>query len=134
MTRFDAETPQERRTLFAEAVTAHRERASAFMTLEADCRSSASDETEGVPAPWIQFAENMFNLDVTDSELEQVHTLVSEFPEFRVDQLESPEDAEATNVRITARSDANRLAAFADRVFIEVYNCPDEYQAWVTAI
>jgi hypothetical protein len=71
---------------------------------------------------------------VTDSELEQVHTLVSEFPEFRVDQLESPEDAEATNVRITARSDANRLAAFADRIFIEVYNCPDEYQAWVTAI
>ncbi|CAJ52876.1 hypothetical protein [Haloquadratum walsbyi] len=132
MTRFDAKTPKERRTLFAEAITAHRERASAFMTLEADSRPDNKDE--GVPAPWVQFAENMFNLDVTESELERVHTLVGEFPEFRVEQLESPEDTEATNVRITARSDANRLAAFADRIFIDVYNCPNEYQAWATAV
>ncbi|ERG94979.1 hypothetical protein [Haloquadratum walsbyi] len=136
MTRFDARTPQERRTLFAEAITAHRERASAFSTFEADSNPNTDPESENeeVPRPWVQFSENMFNIDVTESELERVHTLVGEFPEFRVDQLESPEDAEATNVRITARSDANRLAAFADRVFTEVYDCPDEYQVWATAV
>ena len=142
MTRFDADTPTDRRKLFADAVTAHRTRGSAFLTIEAappespafDPDSDEEDEGEDDPQPWLQFAEKTFNLDTTGDELDRVKSLVDEFPEFRIDELESPEEAEGTNVRITARSDANRLADFADRVFREVYEREEDYRAWVVAV
>jgi len=141
MTRFDADTPTDRRKLFADAVTAHRTRGSAFLTIEAAPPESPAfdpdgdeEEEEEDPQPWLQFAEKTFNLDATDEELDRVKSLVDEFPEFRIDELESPEEAEGTNVRITARSDANRLADFADRVFREVYEREEEYRAWVVAV
>lgn len=144
MTRFDAETPTERRKLFADAVTAHRTRGSGFLTIEAEEPEEPSfgadaengdDEkgTEEVP-PWLQFAEKTFNLDVTDEEQERLNELVDDYPEFRIDALESPDTAEGTNVRITARSDANRLADFADRVFQEVYGFDEDYRAWVVQV
>ncbi|MFB6250941.1 MAG: hypothetical protein ABEI27_04525 [Halobellus sp.] len=132
MTRFDADDPQDRRKLFADAIAAHRNRASAFLTIEADHEADADNEDS--PAPWLQFAESTFNLDVDDGELDRLNDLVDDFPTFRVDQLESPEEAEGTNVRITARSDANRLATFADRVFLDVYDHEADYRAWVTEI
>ncbi|MFC6989409.1 hypothetical protein ACFQJD_13140 [Haloplanus sp. GCM10025708] len=128
MTRFDAADPTERRKLFADAVTAHRERDSDFLTVEAD-----PTDNEAV-APWIQLAVETFNLDCTDAELDRVKALLDEFPEFRIDRLERPEEAEGTNVRITARSDANRLAAFVDRAFQDVYGRDDDYRAWVVRI
>lgn len=131
MTRFEAETPRERRKLFADAVVAHRNRGSAFLTVEAE-RDPEIDGDD--PGPWIQFAERTFNMDVTDEELDRLKSLLDEFPEFRIDQLETPEEAEGTNVRISARSDANRLAGFVDRAFQAVYGRSDEYLAWVTAI
>ncbi|MGQ4555143.1 hypothetical protein [Halobellus sp. GM3] len=132
MTRFDADDPRERRKLFAEAITAHRARASPFLTIEADRDPDA--DGEDAPAPWVQFGERTFNVDVTESELDRLNALVDEFPEFRIDQLESPDEAAGTNVRITARSDANRLAAFADRVFRDVYERPEDYRAWVASV
>lgn len=147
MTRFDADTPTDRRKLFGDAITAHRNRGSSFLTVEAErveepafggdgpAEGDADDEDADDDAPpWLQFSEKTFNLDVTDDELGQLKTLVGEFPEFRIDQLESPESAEGTNVRITARSDANRLADFADRVFCEVYDMRDDYRAWVVRV
>ncbi len=141
MTRFDADTPTDRRKLFADAVTAHRTRGSAFLTIEAAPPESPAfdpdgedEEDEEEPQPWLQFAEKTFNLDVTDAELDRVKALVDEFPEFRIDELESPDTAEGTNVRITARSDANRLADFADRVFRDVYEREEGYRAWVVAV
>jgi len=141
MTRFDAETPTERRKLFADAVTAHRTRGSSFLTIEAEPTASPAfdpdgddEEDEDEVPPWLQFAEKTFNLDATDEELDRVKALVDEFPEFRIDELESPDTAEGTNVRITARSDANRLADFADRVFRDVYDCEEAYRAWVAAV
>ena len=146
MTRFDAETPADRRKLFADAVTAHRERGSAFLTVEVEPpreelrfgEPSSDDEseepTEDSPPPWIQFAEKTFNLDCTDEELARLHDLLDEYPEFRIDEQETPEDAEGTNVRISARSDANRLAGFLDRAFAEVYDQPDDYRAWVVQV
>lgn len=144
MTRFDADTPTDRRKLFADAVTAHRTRGSAFLTIEAETVEEPSfgtdEETEqnedgdDEPAPWLQFAEKTFNLDVTDDEHERLNGLVDDYPEFRVDALESPDTAEGTNVRITARSDANRLADFADRVFTEVYGYEDDYRAWAVQV
>lgn len=143
MTRFDADTPTERRKLFADAVTAHRTRGSGFLTIEADEPETVSfgedavddeDEEEEAVPPWLQFAEKTFNLDVTDEEHERLNDLVDDYPEFRIDALESPDTAEGTNVRITARSDANRLADFADRVFREVYDLDEEYRAWVVQV
>jgi hypothetical protein len=132
MTRFDADDATERRKLFAEAVTAHRERASPFCTVEVD--SDPAADGEDAPAPWVQFADGTFNMDVTDEELERAKSLLSEFPEFRIDKMESPEESEGTNLRVTARSDANRLAAFVDRAFREVYGRDDDYRAWVAAV
>ena len=147
MTRFDADTPTDRRKLFADAVTAHRTRGSAFLTIEAapveepsfgnDSGGNEADEdTEEAdePAPWLQFSEKTFNLDVTDAEHDLLNELVADYPEFRVDSLESPDTAEGTNVRITARSDANRLADFADRVFTDVYDYDESYRAWVVEV
>jgi hypothetical protein len=132
VTRFDADAPAGRRHLFAEAVAAHRERGSAFCTLEAD--PATADGGDRLPAPWVQFAEDTFNLDCTDEELAALKTLLGEFPAFRIDALTSPEDAEGTNVRVTARSDAGRLAEFADRVFRTVYGREEGYRAWVAAV
>lgn len=128
MTRFDAADPTERRKLFADAVRAHRERDSAFCTLEVD---GGDDEA---PRPWVQFADRTFNLDCTDAELDRLESLLDDFPEFRIEAMESPEDVDGTNVRVTARSDANRLAGFVDRVFREVYGRPDDYRAWAAAV
>ena len=153
MTRFDATDPTERQKLFADAVTAHRERGSPFLTVEAeltddeqaradelaDSEADADAETDE-PAetppqvPWVQFADQTVNLDCTDDELDRLKSLLSEFPEFRIDQLESPEESEGTNVRITARADANRLAGFVERVFLTVYERPDGYRAWVVQL
>jgi len=154
MTRFDADAPADRRKLFADAVTAHRRRGSAFLTVEveppreelqfgesdgddaedpdgdADSEAGGRDEAP----PWIQFAEKTFNLDCTDEELARLHDLLDEYPEFRIDERETPEEAEGTNVRISARSDANRLAGFIDRAFLEVYDRPEDYRAWVVQI
>lgn len=132
MTRFEADEPRERQKLFAEAITAHRTRGSAFTTFEADHDPDLDGEES--PAPWLQFADKTFNLDVAGDELDRLNDAVDDFPAFRIDQLESPEEAEATNVRITARSDANHLAAFADRVFQHVYDRDEGYRAWVTAV
>jgi hypothetical protein len=155
VTRFDATDPTERQKLFADAVTAHRERGSPFLTIEAELTDAeqarvddlaegedeadaetASDESAETPpqVPWVQFADQTVNLDCTDEELDRLKDLLSAFPEFRIDQLESPEEAAGTNVRITARADANRLASFVERVFLTVYERPDDYRAWVVQL
>jgi hypothetical protein len=155
VTRFDATDPTERQRLFADAVTAHRERGSPFLTVEAELTDAeqarvdeladsetdaetetASDEPAETPpqVPWVQFADQTVNVDCTDAELDRLKDLLSEFPEFRIDQLESPEESEGTNVRVTARADANRLAGFVERVFLTVYERPDDYRAWVVQL
>ena len=131
MTRFDASDPRDRRKLFAEAIAAHRTRASPFVTFETETDPDADDDA---PRPWVQFGEETFNLDVTAAELDDLKSLVGEFPAFRIEHLESPDEAEGTNARITARSDANRLATFADRLFLDVYGHEDSYRAWVAEV
>lgn len=128
MTRFSADTPVERRKLFADAVVAHRGRGSPFLTVETP---KTGDEAID---PWIQLSEKTLNMDCTDAELERLKSMLDDYPEFRIDRLESPEDAEGTNVRITARSDANRLAEFVDRAFQEVYGREESYTAWAVEI
>jgi hypothetical protein len=135
MTRFDAADAAGRRKLFADAVVAHRNRGSGFLTVEVDPEAVDTDpDADDVPPPWIQFAEKTFNLDCTDAEIDRLTGLLDEFPEFRVDSMERPEEAEGTNVRITARSDPNRLAGFMDRALQVTYGLDDDYRAWVTQV
>ncbi|MES3160963.1 MAG: hypothetical protein PPP55_05255 [Halorubrum sp.] len=132
MTRFDAATESERLALFADAATAHRTRGSDVMTVDVDPESDVTDGGE-IP-PWIQLTGTEVVLDCTDEELDRLKELVAEFPEFRIDELVSPEDAEGTNAVVTARSDANRVAGFIERAFREVYELDQKYKAWVTAV
>ncbi|OIB59190.1 hypothetical protein [Natrialba sp. SSL1] len=50
MTRFDAEAPADRRNLYVDAITAHRTRASGFVTFEADESVFDSSTTENETA------------------------------------------------------------------------------------
>ena len=159
MTRFDAATPTERRKLIADAVLAHRKRNSAYLTVEAEPRAaegggvaagdgspssdvadtpdtggSDTDAVDSPAPPWVQFADQTFNLDCSDAELEALKSLLNEFPEFRIEQLEQPEQAEGTNVRVSARADPNRLAMFVDRVFQAVYGHDEAYRVWVVEV
>ena len=132
MTRFDAATEAERLQLFADAAAAHRARSSEVMTVDIDPDSDATGGGE-IP-PWIQLAGTEVILDCTDDELDRLKGLLGEFPEFRIDDLVSPEEAEGTNAVVTARSDANRVAGFIERAFREVYELDEEYRAWVTSV
>lgn len=172
MTRFDAATADERRKLFVDAIGAHRERGTPYLTVEtgppavagedaetdpeadleavgdadapfevddlAEGEDGASsegspDEGDGGPA-WIQFGDDVINLDCTEAELDRLKSLLDRYPAFRIDELTRPDEAEGVNVRVTARADANRIAGFLDDVFLTVYDRPDDYRAWVVEI
>lgn len=130
MTRFDAATPTDRRKLFAEAVGAHRSRASPFLTIEVEQSSPDPEE----PAPWVQFADGIVNADCTDEELERLKSLLDNYPAFKIDEIERPEDLEGTNVRISAKADKSRIAEFLDDLLEETYQLPPDYRAWVVEL
>ena len=154
MTRFDAATPEDRRKLFAEAIVAHRERASPFVTFEAHAdagvataaeNSSADAENPNADAenpddepaeapPWVQFADGTLNLDCTDAELESLKSLLGEFPAFKIDDLTRPEEAQGVNVRVSALADPNRVSQCVERIFREVYDQPEDFRAWVAEV
>ncbi|UPV75044.1 hypothetical protein M0R89_03005 [Halorussus limi] len=155
MTRFDAAAAEERQKLFADGIVAHRERASPFVTFEADADASGADDEDGATdsaetgsddadpetgddaeqaPPWIQFGDGTLNLDCTDDELDDLKSLLGEFPAFKIDDLTRPEEAEGVNVRVSALADPNRVAQCVERVFREVYDRPESFRAWVTAV
>lgn len=148
MTRFDATEPAERRKLYVDAITAHRERGSGFLTLEADPNALAadtdetdldgSDDGDGADAdlgvPWIQFADGTINLDCTDEELETLKSVLGEFPAFKIDEIHRPEDVEGVNVRVSAKADPNRIAQCLDAVFQRVYDLPADGRVWVVEL
>ena len=146
MTRFDAADPAERRKLYVDAITAHRERGSGFLTLEADPDAlegggtdesddaGESDATVELGVPWVQFGDETVNLDCTEDELDALKRLLEEFPAFKIDELIRPEEAEGVNVRISAKADPNRIAQFVDEVFLEVYELPSTGRVWVVEI
>jgi hypothetical protein len=135
MTRFDATTEDARRELFADAIRAHDERDSAFLTIEvAGAVSAADEDSEATVVPWVQFADGVLNLDCTDAELDRLKSLLDPFSAFTIDALDSPEEADGTNVRVVARTDPERTAEFIDSVFREVYEYPADYWAWVAAV
>ena len=155
MTRFEAADPAERRTLYVDAITAHRRRGSEFLTLEVDGEVFESDSDDGtfedddgsengegvgdgldpeLGLPWIQFGDGTINVDCTDTELETLKTVLGEFPAFKIDEIHRPDDAEGVNVRISAKADPNRIAQCLDAIFQRVYGLPDDVRIWVVEI
>lgn len=135
MTRFDAAEPETRRALYADAIAAHRERESQFLTIEVDERTLEANPAaaeDGIP--WLQVADGIVNLDCTDDELERLKSLLSEFPAFSIDELTRPENAEGINVRVTATADADRIAQFLDTTIRTVYALPEETKVWVVEL
>lgn len=133
MTRFDADDPADRQLLYAEAIRAHRTRGSPYITVMTEIDDGEGESTPE-PAPWVQFADNVFNLDCTNAELDRLKELLGQFPAFTIEALERPEDAKGTNVRVSARADEKRLAEFVERTFRVVYELDEEYRAWVVEI
>ncbi|WP_336036523.1 hypothetical protein [Halobacterium yunchengense] len=136
MTRFDASTEADRVALVADAVAAHRERDSAFCTLEAD--DDPSDDPAFLP-PWVQYADGTLNLDCTDAELDALSTVVSRFGAFTVSAretipAETAEEDPGTNVRVEANADAERVGQFVDAVFREVYGLPADFRLWAVEV
>lgn len=129
MTRFDAATPEDRRALIAEAVRAHRERESAFCTVEAD---PAHGDDLGVP--WVQFGDGLVNLDCSDAELERLSALLDARGGISIAERASPEDADGTNVRIEVHGDADRIADLIEDCFREVYELPETFRVWAVEI
>lgn len=130
MTRFDAATPEERRKLFAEAITAHRERGSPFCTIQADADATEAEEAP----PWIQFGDGVLNVDCTDEELDDLKAVLGEFPAFKIDNLQRPDEADGVNAHISALADPNRVAQCIDTLFRDVFDQPEEFRAWATAV
>lgn len=135
MNRFKADTPKERRKLVTDAIVAHRNRGSAFCTLQAEFDTETTgEETQEEAPPWVQFGDRTLNADCTDEELERLKALLDEFPAFKIAELYSPEEAEGTNVRVSAKADANRIAQFVEQTFRDVYGRPETFTLWVVEV
>ena len=136
MTRFDAADPTDRRKLYVDAITAHRERGSGFLTIEADDavleRVDELDPELGVP--WLQFGDGTINVDCTDDELDELKSVLGEFPAFKIDEIHRPEEAEGVNVRISAKADPNRIAQCLDAIFRQVYGLPEDVRVWIVEL
>jgi len=155
MTRFDARTPADRRSLVAEAIAAHRERGSAFCTVEAgeaprdadrlqgsdagdeppDGEETGEEALEPTPA-WVQYSapEGQLNLDCTDEEYDRITAVLGEFPTFSVAEQASPEDADGRNLRVGARADEERIAEVVERLFVEGFDYDDDVRLWATEV
>lgn len=130
MTRFAADTRDERLALVADGIAAHRERASPFVTVEAEPGPNMA------VAPWVQYAadEGLLNLDCRGSEVDAVASAIESFGGATITERHSPEEAEGTNLRVAIRGDPERVAMLVDSIFRDGFGLPAGYRAWVTAI
>lgn len=151
MTRFDAQGADGRRELIADAIAAHRERGSLFCTVEAEGPPpgagehgepteqagdpDAAADTEPTPA-WVQYTDTdaQLNLDCTDAEYDRITDVLGAASAFTVAEQSSPEDADGRNLRITARTDVERIAEIVDRLFVEGFGYDAEFRLWATEI
>lgn len=128
MIRFDAATPADRTALFAEAITAHRKRGSEGTAVEA-MREDGDDPT----AVRLVYEDGTVTFQVTDDGRERLDDLLSEFPVFKIKQPETRKAQEGT-VHVSAIADPKRAGDFIEAAFREVYELPEEYQAWVVRV
>lgn len=146
MTRFAADTPDERRSLFADGIAAHRERGSPFVTFEAeppdvDGGGDGNGDDDSADAgdssiPWIQYAddESLLNLDCTDEERAAIDGVVDAFGGASVADRTLPAEADGINLRIRVRGDDERVAMLVESLFLEGFGLSETCRVWVTEL
>lgn len=119
MSRFDADTPTDRRALYAEAVAASRRRGGERVVF------AAGDDR-------LVLAEDLhFELDGEGRAA--LDELLGEFPVFKLAQP-ATRKADEGEVYVSAVTDAKHLADFVDEAFLRVYGHDDGYTGWVVEI
>lgn len=159
MTRFDANEPAQRRALAAEAVIAHRKRASeaaVFQVYSGPDRDESRDETrldahadgsedetgldadkdeavEHARSLRLVYAEGVITFECTPRERERLDDLLADFPVFK---LQQPATRKAPDgiVHVSAVADPKRAADFVDAAFRRVYELPESYRLWVARV
>lgn len=114
MTRFEADTAQDRLALATEAITAHRNRNSEGAAFETD-------------AGRLTYSDRTITLDLTDTERERLESLFESFPVFKIEQP-ATRKADPGIVHISALADPKHTADFIEHVFRTVYEQDEEYE------
>lgn len=126
MTRFDADEPDERTVLFAEAITAHRKRNSEETAMEA--------RNEGDPAAVrLVYEDGTVTFQLSEERRERLDDLLAEFPVFKIQQPETRKSPAGT-VHVSAIADPKSAADFLEAAFRQVYGFPPDYRVWVVRV
>lgn len=157
MTRFDANEPAQRRALAAEAVIAHRKRASEAAVFEVypgsdangraeepgsgggvDGASQDTDRDAGVGGDTrellrLVYAQGVITVECTPDERERLDALLKDFPVFKLQQPETRKAPDGT-VHVSAVADPKHAADFLDAAFRQVYDQPEEYRLWIAQV
>lgn len=133
MTRFDANEPAQRRALAAEAVIAHRKRASeaaVFQGYSGPDRDESGEEGRSVR---LVYAEGVITFECTPRERERLDDLLADFPVFK---HKAPATRKAPDgiVHVSAVADPKHAADFVDAAFRRVYALPESYRLWVARV
>ena len=134
MNRFAGSTPRERESLVVDAIDAHRERDSPYLTLEVDRTAANREETAG-PPPWIQYRDRdgQLNMDCTDGELESIEAAIDSLGGVRVTDRSSDPEA-GTNLRVTASGDDERIAMIVETLFVDGFGLAEDQVVWAAEI
>jgi hypothetical protein len=124
VTRFEASTPGERLGLLVDAVTAHRNRGSEGVLLEA--------EVEGT-SHRIEYADRLVRLEADDDAEERLDDLLDSFPVFKIKQPETRK-ADSGVVYVSAIADPKHAAEFIEGVFRAVYRADEDYTLRVVRV
>lgn len=126
MTRFAATEAGDRAALVAEAVVAHRERASERALFEA--------ETGGAEPIQIVYADRTLTLSPDENGgRERADELLAEFPVFKVAQP-ATRKADVGVLHVSAIADPKHVADFVEAAFREVHGLPADYRLWVVEV
>lgn len=131
MTRFTATTAADRVALIADAVVAHRQRGSPYLTAAA----ATAPPDAAVPA-WVQYRarDGRFNTDCQSDELDRLIGYLEGYPSFTIVARQQPEDTDGTNVHIEGYGDDERLAQFVEGMFTEVFAYDVDYRLWISEV
>ncbi|MFW5965693.1 MAG: hypothetical protein ACOCP3_02995 [Halodesulfurarchaeum sp.] len=135
MSRFAASSPEGRRSLIAEAIAAHRERDSDFLTVAVEESAVESTDTPAGPPPWVQYRyrDELLNLDCTDSELPSVRSALETIGGATIREQQQV-DPGGVNLRVAVPGDAERVAMAIETILREGFELPEGVRLWVVSI
>lgn len=111
----DGSDPAERRTAVAKAIVAHRRAGS-----ESPVRLTAPN------APTVNYRDREVVVHVDDVERDRLDAVLSEFSVFKLAQP-ATRKAPDGEVHVSAIADPKHAADFLDRLFLDVFGQPENY-------